>query len=462
MKTSITIITNLKTSFLLLSIVLLGSCEEFIQIDPPRTDLISETVFASEETAEAAMLDIYYQMRVGGPFSGSLNSISFITSLSSDEQLSYYRSSPTSTAEMKQFNDNALLPNNTFVLRLWSDMYKLIYRANAILEGLSDSTIDSEKRNQLLGEAKFIRAFCYFYLVNLYGDLPLVLTTSYQENSTLPRSPAAEVYKQIVDDLMDAKSKLKSDFSNSNNERVRPNQGTAAAMLARVYLFMERWNDAEASATEVISNPTYSLAPTLAGVFNTNGPEAIWQFWSNSRPTERSTFRFAAIPIFGAIRNEFIAGFEAGDLRRTAWIARTSQNYYSSIKYNSTVDNPPTQYATPIRLAEIILIRAEARINLGNLSGATADLNLIRQRAGLSALPSSDVATLTTQLQRERRSELFNEWGLRWLDINRWQLGDMILQPIKPGWKNSASLYPIPEYEIKNNSALSNAQNPGY
>ena len=108
--------------------------------------------------------------------------------------------------------------------------------------------------NQLTGEAKFMRAFCYFYLVNAFGDVPLITSTNYLVNETMPRAPAMEVYRQIIADLKGAKDLLANDYSYSNGEKVRPNKWVAIALLARAYLYTGDWVNAEAEATSVISN----------------------------------------------------------------------------------------------------------------------------------------------------------------------------------------------------------------
>src|SRR5690606_21218692 len=124
----------------------------------------------------------------------------------------------------------------------WREAYKYINNANAVIEGLSKSTsLSGNTRTQLEGEAKFIRAFCHFYLVNLFGDIPYVTTTDYQKNSTSVRLNATEVYTKIISDLTDAKNLLATDYSFSNGERSQPNRFAAIALLARVYLYTGKW-----------------------------------------------------------------------------------------------------------------------------------------------------------------------------------------------------------------------------
>lgn len=439
--------------------LILTGCDDFVKIDPPRTDLIKSTVFDSDATANAAMTNIYYEMRSNGFASGSTSSISFWATYSSDEQINYTISS------FQQFNDNELIPDNSFILALWSQMYKTIYNANAVIEGIAESqNVSAPLKMQLEGEAKFIRAFCHFYLVNLFGDVPVVTTTDYRANSDTPRTPIHQVYQLIISDLQDAQGLLPEDYGFANNERVRVNKFAATALLSRTYLYTEKWTNAETEATAVISNAgLYSLKSNLSDIFLTNSTEAILQWWSNFRPNDRGTFRVLIDPPFyGALRSEFATSFEVGDLRNTTWVSLTA-GHYNARKYTAIQDNPPLEYSTVLRLAEQYLIRAEARAQQDNISDAQMDVNVIRNRAGLSDTPANDKASLLLAIEQERKSELFTEWGHRWFDLKRTNRADAILAPIKgSNWDATDVLYPIPEAQLLNDPAMNNAQNPGY
>jgi len=440
-----------------------SSCDDFIKIDPPRTALVKSTVFESDATAEAAVYDIYYRMSNSGFASGDLTSITFLTSLSSDEQTNYYASTPAITAEVQQFNDNSLTPSNSYILGLWSEMYKFIYKTNSVIEGLSTSTTITEGlKGQLMGEAKFVRAFCHFYLVNLFGDVPLVITTDYRTNSKIPRTPSAEVYQQIISDLTDAQNLLVDDYTYSNNERVRANKGAATALLARTYLYIGDWANAEVQATRIITNPDqYSLVANLNDVSLKNNKEVIFQFWNNdaSYPNDFNTFYVFYYPFYGALTDKLISGFDANDNRRTLWIGFDS-GFYFPTKYSSFY--PGVEYSIVLRVAEQYLIRAESRAQQNNLPGAKDDVNVIRHRAGLGDVPINDQAAMLLAIEQERRLELFTEWGHRWFDLKRTNRAGAVLSSVKSQWVSTAVLFPIPEPEIRNNVALKNAQNPGY
>lgn len=437
------------------------SCSEFIEIDPPRTDLVREAVFANDATTIAAISNVYFQMQSGNFAGGALRGISFICALSSDEMLNYNTSS-FFAQNLNQFNQNSLLANNSFNADFWSELYQYIYKANAIIEGLSSSTGVSENlKKQVEGEAKFIRAFSHFYLVNLYGDVPLTITTDYIANQSNPKTPKADVYQQIIADLKDAQNLLAEDYSFSSNERVRPNKWAATALLARVYLFTEDWINAEAEASAVINNTTrYNLAD-LNNVFFKNSEEAIWQL-SNAiggYPQDIFTFYIFGAPTNGALQSDFVNAFEAGDSRKNLWISSVgSAPYYFPIKYQSFTSG--TEYSTILRLAEQYLIRAEARAKQGKIMGANSaesDINVIRNRAGLANTEANTETAIVAAIEQERKVELFTEWGHRWLDLKRAGLVDAVLGPIKPQWVSTAALYPIPESQVLNSPIIQNA-----
>ncbi len=131
---------------------------------------------------------------------------------------------------------------------------------NALLEGLQNSAgVSAATKNQLIGEGHFIRAFCYFYLINFFGDVPLVTSTLYTSNALLSRTSKDSVYIQVLADLKDAQNRLTPDYSYSNGEKVRPNQFAATALLARTNCYLQDWNDAEIEAGSLISQPNVGI-----------------------------------------------------------------------------------------------------------------------------------------------------------------------------------------------------------
>jgi hypothetical protein len=300
-----------------------------------------------------------------------------------------------------------------------------------------------------------------------------VTTTDYRTSAVASRIPTAKVYEHIITDLKDAQNLLAEDYSFSDGERTRPNKWTAIALLARAYLYVQDWNNAETHSTILIENHAYRLVPDLNAVFLRNSDEAIFQLKSTYVPGGVNTFDAEAfipsgIPTTVALTSQFVGAFEPGDKRSGEWVNSITVNditYYFPHKYKVKAgsSSPPiTEYLMLFRLAEQYLIRAEARTHQDNNAGALADLNDIRSRAGLTSLISSTKGDLLLTIEQERRVEFFAEFGHRWLDLKRTNRADIVLGAIKAlNWQPTDALFPIPLTELQRNANL-NPQNPGY
>src|SRR5690606_2450193 len=158
---------------------------DFLQIDPPINELVAETVFQTQSSAEAAIRAVYSELAnpEGSFANGYTNSVAALAGMSSDELV--YLGSAQNSGE---FFDNNLTSQNTSIRGIWNSLYEIIYVANAVIDGLTTSPISETAKKRIDAEAKFVRAFCYFYLVNLFGDVPLLLDTDYRINSTAERT----------------------------------------------------------------------------------------------------------------------------------------------------------------------------------------------------------------------------------------------------------------------------------
>lgn len=441
----------------------LAGCQKTVAVDPPKTQLVAETVFKTDGTAVAAQLAIYAQMEAEGlPFY-----LPVAAGLSADELENF--SPGTDYAELYA---NGLSSTNGAAYSLWSSFYKYIYEANAVLEGIKPaSALSGIVRQQLEGEAKFVRAFCHFYLVNLYGDVPVLTSTDYRTNALEARRPAAEVYQSILKDLSDAKALLSAEYrsgtAGTTTERTRPNKWAAAALLAKAYLYSSNWSAAEAEATAVLNeSSTYTLEPNVDSVFLKDSKEAIWQLLPvlpGYNSIEGGSFILTTTPSLVALSASLVANFDSADKRRVAWIQSINVDnaeYDYAFKYKAYQNQPAiTEYSIVLRLAEIYLLRAEARARQANLSGAMEDLGVVRNRAGLALAPLMDQTALVAAISEERKKELFTEMGQRWLDLKH--TGQTpVLAAKGNGWRESAGLYPIPQAELNTNPHLT--QNPGY
>lgn len=455
----LTIICALQFSFSLIS------CEDFVDINSPKTEIIRQDVFESNETAISAVRGIYYEMTVGGWASGGLSSVTNLNGLSADE-LEYFGN----VMDRDEFFTNATRIDNSQVKDVWDEIYNTIYLANAVIEGVQSSDqIAEEIRDQLIGESKFIRAFCHFYLVNLFGGIPVITSTDYRTNNAVSRSMVDEVYNQIVTDLGEAQTLLTEDYKFSENDKIVPNKVAATALLARVYLYRGNWLAAEEQANSVIDNTNYGLENNLNDVFLANSSEAIWQLVPIAGSTsEASAFINSGTPRNQALTDDLVNSFEVNDDRFINWVGSStdgSTTWYHPFKYKIDDRTPRIEFSMVLRLAEQYLIRAEAKAQQNELADAIADLDIIRERAGLPLIqdtsPAISQAALLLAIQQERRIELFTEWGHRWYDLKRAGRADAILSTKKLDWQSTDILLPIPQEDIEINRNLL-PQNSGY
>lgn len=460
-------------------IFIFSGCKKFVRTSAPTTQLVSSSVFSNSATATSALLGIYIQMFNNG----ESWTIAEDQGLLSDELTNY---SPMSS--QIQLYTNAMLPSSN--LGEWNHGYNYIYQANAIIEGLQNNpNIPSAITQQLMGEAKFIRAFWHFYLTNMYSSIPIVTTTDYGVNASLSQSSPAQVYAQIIRDLQDAESLLNANYVDASDtaitiQRVRPTKGAAEALLARVYLFTQRYDSAKIEASNVINNSLYNLCSNLSplmgsnSVFLANSKEAIWQL-STPLPNNQNTIDALYFILLGApgsaannsttISPQLLNTFESGDKRKINWIS-SYKTFYFPYKYQALGPSPLSEYTMVLRLGEQYLIRSEAEAQQNDLTDATNDLNVIRNRAGLADISdsiASSKSTLLAAILHERQVELFTEWGHRWFDLNRTGAVDTVMGApgnvcqIKGGsWNSDWELYPIPQTEITNDANLN--QNQGY
>lgn len=449
----------------LLHIVLVSSCSKLIEVEPPITQLETKQIFQNDQSAIAAVTGLYRQMLLTSS-TVTNGGLTRFCGLSADELIN--TTSPDPDDEFRM--NNIQVRNGSISGSLWQMAYKNIYHTNAILEGLETAGISETLKRQLKGEALVVRSLNYFYLINLFGDVPLVLTTDFRQNQSMPRTSMADVYVQVTSDLLEAKGLLMAAYPSSG--RVRPNKFTATALLARVYLYRKDWMNAEKQASEIINSGMYALPAELNNCFLSNSTETIWSLIQDrSNTSEGQMF----IPAFSFLKPPFIVtdtlyrSFESNDLRKSKWLASTLINgvaAYYPLKYKKGADfssTPPvpTEYYVVFRLAEQYLIRAEANAQLGNIAASKADLNFIRQRAGLNGTTANNKDDLLLGIEKERQLELFAEWGHRWFDLKRSDRVNNVLAGLKTtNWQTTDVLYPIPFDQILLNPSL--AQNAGY
>ncbi|GHE28702.1 RagB/SusD family nutrient uptake outer membrane protein [Sphingobacterium griseoflavum] len=451
--------TYILSAILLSGICLPTSCEKFVELGAPPTQVELDDAFRTDASARSVVLGLYVST-VNSNISGTTT---FYAGMAADD-LQYNAADPS----LLEFGNNGLLNTNSYVNNLWGSLYQLIKNTNNCVYGLEKSTtLTPAVRDQLIGETKFIRAYAYLYLVNLYGPVPLHIKSDLEvfEQVSLERAAVDQVYNQILTDLTDAEVKLNTTYEGTFRARV--NKHAASALLARVYLYRGDQEKAESYATKVLQASDYSLVAPTANFVN-DSKETIFQLANLTGITTFGTNYITSATVIPSytLPERVYNSFETApttDLRKSNWISPKTVSgtpYYAVNKYKLSAGTG-NEYHIVLRLAEQFLIRAEARANRNNLSGAKADVDAVRKRAGLSGLPSGlTQAQMLSAIETERLHEFFGEYAHRWMDLKRTNRATAVLSPIKTSWQDTDVLFPIPNAQIVINGKLT--QNAGY
>jgi len=462
-------------------IIPIASCNKYLNdTQLPANTIAGQNVYVTDASTSAVIAGYFLSLNASGPFTGSASgNIDYTLGLYTDELTNL---NPGNFGD--QYYKDAIQSNTA---GNWSNLYAKIYTINAAIEGINSSNGSLVNKNQWLGESYFVRALLYYYLVNYYGDVPLALTTDYTVNNTLSRAPQAQVYQQIISDLKQAQLLLPTDYRDGSGatttDRIRPNQASATALLARVYLYTKDWADAEAQSTAIINNTNYKLAP-LNQTFLAGSQETIWAlaptsalsvyeyaFYNNGMPATLPAGQTpGSFNVYVSLSSFLINSFEPNDGRFTNWVRASiapatpptaAQTYYFPNKYKAAAGGAENEVM--LRLGEQYLIRAEARSEQ-NESTPAADINVIRTRAGLPGTTATNKAAYLSAIAKERQTELFTECGHRFFDLKRTGTIDSVMNVVAPvkvtTWKSYMSLWPIPPADIVQDANLT--PNPGY
>lgn len=405
--------------------------------------------------------------------------------------------------ETTQLSNFVTSTDNQGVLDLWRGPWPGILSANIIIKTAPTLNIDDATRNRSLGEAYFLRAHYYFILVRFFGDVPLVTEPQDVNGDLYPaRAPKADIYNLIVSDLEKAVELLPLKSQYSESDKGRASKGAAMGILAKVYLTQGNWQKTVDLTTQ-LESMGYALNADYSDNFNINNENSVeslfevqyasdggYDFWSNENQASwTSTFMGPRGSNFvgggwgwNQPTQEFISSYEAGDLRKAKTVfyegcpqydGKEYQANYSLTGYNvrkflvplsafPSYDNSPLNFPV-LRYSEVLLMKAEALNELGQTAAAAAPLNLVRARAGLSAVSGLSQANFREKVLHERRMELAFE-GQRWFDLIRVNNGQYGLDFLHSIGKTNATtkhlLLPIPQIERDRNPNLT--QNPGY
>lgn len=492
-----------------------GCSSDFTEV-PPVGVLESTTFFESESNAEEALIGLYDIMQYN--YAKDWSSAFFLKQLPGDAANAGGGNS-TDQTQLQDIDDYQNVSiSNASIESVWSLYYKAIALANTIINEVEAGTLSNKEF--ILAEAKFMRAWCYFELTTMWGDVPLRLVNPTEispEAFAIPKSTRTEIYAQVETDLAAAIAGLPDKSAVSYNFRV--SKGAAQAFLGKVLVFQGRNAEAIPLFEAVISNSAHDLEPDVAEIYLENsefGIESLFELgyistngvdWGNVAwggrmesnlhvqlmgPRGDGFFDLTGTGLingwgFNLPTAKLVSAFEAaGDVKRKAATIMTENelvaaggsltgtpwDYEGAIRTKYATRSSQTvsdgvaelNYTTNWRLfryAEVLLLAAEAYNAEGQDGNARAELNKVRNRAGLADVSATLAGTaLFDAIVNEKYLELAHE-GQRFWDLVRWGRTDAELSAA--GYTSKNDLFPIPASEIDKNDALTIAdQNPGY
>ncbi len=471
-----------------LALLLSGCGKDFLEVAP-----VSERTVANFYRTAAdynnAVVGTYATFKHPGLYGNGNGSLIWLGEVVSDNTDIGATRQPVNVASFEIEDLNFSL-SNAYFNAAWTGHYSGISRANAILDRIDAATFDEALKNQYEGEARFLRAMFYFNLVRLFGDVQLITKEINDPFATsqLARSPAAEVYQFIVDDLTAAEAKLPATITAANAGRA--SSWAAKALLGKVYLTQKQYSQAAAKLKEVVDANVYNLLPSYANVFSpttsfTANREMILAvqyksgqigqggaFWSSWTPFNVNVPEFGITGGVGGGINrptaDLIAAYEPDDQRKAASLATSFKDAQGRevreaypVKFRQTgmlaadsdVDFPILRYA------DVLLMYGEALNELGQTAEAHLYLNMVRKRAGLADKTNLGQAELRLAFEQERRVELAFE-SHRWFDLVRTDRYLPVLSAKGYNVKEYHRFFPIPQEETDLNQNL--GQNEGY
>jgi starch-binding outer membrane protein, SusD/RagB family len=457
------IVMHIRKLILPLGLFATASCSDFLQTEPV-TSLPQDQLIVDAATATAALNGAYDGLQSGSYYGLSLL---LMGDLTADNTIW--------TGTFQYLNDvqnNRILADNTEVTAMWTAIYQQIDRNNVILQRTPTvASIPAATRNDVMGQAYFLRALGFHNLVKFWGAVPTPVrpVVTPEEAQAYTRTPVNDVYAQVLKDLDSASAFIQ------NTTNLRYATVTAArALRARVLFYraglpgntssQADYQAALDAANQVLSGRDTLVVP-FADLFTasgTNTSEDILRIAYSATETNGISNYYLNIGRGEVAPSPSIdAAFTAGDARK-AWSIRTTGNAARPLNGNKYAARPGTEHVHVIRLAELVLIKAEALARLNRLPEAVAEYNKVRIRAGI---PKHTLGTEVTtqaqvlaQIELERRLELAFE-GDRWPDLNR--LGRAVaVKGItdRPG----QALLPIPLRDIRTSLNGVLTQNPGY
>lgn len=504
----------------ILFVFIFGACsEDFLEMEPIGL-FPTEQYFQNQDQVDAAVIAIYDEIQnnnSGGHWSSSF----FIKNLLADDCLAG-GGDPSDQSDYQFIDDYKVLSSNQKVNNIFSNYYRTINASNLVINRVGTKVDITDAEKVSVAEAKALRAYQYFDLVNFFGPVPLMIENpTVITSEALPRAPKTEIYAQIEKDLTEAISNLQLKSKLGATDKFRMTKGAAQGLLGKAYLFQEKYDKAAIVFAELISSGEYDLEANFEDVWSAGsefGIESLFEVsytsaegyswgsfawdkdesnievqlqgvrgdWLDSIPStlnlisgwgfnnpstkigdlfvaENETSRYTGTLISPT---DFIAaGGEYADGKKT----RHDFSGYIRLKYATKVTETAApvnelNYTTNFRLmryADVLLMAAEAYHKNGDDVAAQAEILKVRNRAGFMD-PITEAGTdLFDLIVKERQLELAFE-GVRFFDLVRWGLAEQELTA--DGFvKGVNEVLPIPMNEITANPAISEGdQNAGY
>ena len=487
--------TTLLYSTLVIAVSLsMSACKKTFLDQLPETSRVTDNVYKTAADFNTAVVGTYSTFKHNGLYAncGVASALLNLGEVTSDN-CDYGYPRGTSVVNVFELEDFNFSLSNINFSNAWTGHYIGISRANTIINRIAEASIDGALKTRYEAEAKFLRAYFYFNLVRMFGDVQLVTTefSDPNEGYNIPRSPAAKVYELIISDLSFAESNLPTTIGAS--EAGRASKWAAKALLGKVYLTQQNYAAASAKLLEVINSGQFNVtANSYAAVFSASTPftankdiilavqyksgnigqgSNIWNscipwgaslttaYWGVSSGTGDGYMRPTA---------DFENSYEAGDLRKPATMANSYLNgattvlerYVVKYRQNGILFGDADIDFPILRYADVLLMYAEALTEQNQVAAAIPFVNQVRTRAGLASKPTTltqDEARLL--IEAERRVELAFE-GQRWFDLVR--TGRYLPVMTAKGYATKAfhKFFPVPQRETDLNKNLT--QNPGY
>ena len=469
-------------SYILIAVVAvsLSSCKDFLNREPLLKQS-TELTLSTYEGLDLATLGAYSPLAGDSWYGGVRVLTSEMRSGNGVKSLKH-----TSNRYTVELNWNYTPDAGLDVSAIWADGYDVISRANNVinnLDGKTSADVSEQMLNNLKAECLFLRAFGHFEIVNLFGrayaydkeslGCPVILVTDPSDQS--PRATVADVYKQIVEDLKEAEKIISPSYKRSGikDGKAAVDINVIRALLSRVYLYMEDWQNAADYAGKVIDSGDYALwtSEDYLSAWNgdTGGDEVIFEIYKDMNNLSNLDCCYMTNPdgAYGdcLCSEELYDMYADGDVRKEMYRQDADGNadLYWTLKYaGKGINTPDANNVIILRLSEMYLNRAEALVKLDKTEDALSDLNAI---AGARGAASYSGASLQS-VKDERRKELAWE-GHHFYDCARWKVNltrtpDTFLNPnnavISANDKRWA--LPIPKREMEVNANL--VQNPGY